>query len=195
MPETTWSMTMNQTMKLIMLILFSLIIGAFAPTSIVVAVEFEAGSAADLALNRSQPDERVEQLRNFLASHDSPLTDAAGHFVAEADRLNLDWKLVAAIAGVESTFGRHIPTNSYNAWGWGVFTGTTDGIHFKDWKDGITQVSEGLRYNYIDRGAETVEQIGRIYAASPTWSQKVRFFLGKIDQFVPSRPDQLAVTI
>ena len=186
---------MKQTKKLIVSVLFSLIIGAFAPASAVRAAELEAGSAADLAINRTQPDERIEKLKSFLASHDSPLVDAAGHFVAEADRLNLDWKLVAAIAGVESTFGKHIPANSYNGWGWGVFTGMADGIHFKDWEDGITQVSEGLRYNYVDRGAETIEAIGRIYAASPTWSQKVRFFLTKIEQFVPSRPDQLAVTI
>lgn len=186
---------MKQTKKLIVFILLTLLVWAIAPVSVVTAAEFEAGSAAELAINRTQEDVRVEKLRSFLQSHDSPLADAASHFVAEAERLNLDWKLVAAIAGVESTFGKQIPTNSYNGWGWGVFTGTQDGVHFKNWKDGITQVSEGLRYNYIDRGAETVEQIGRIYAASPTWSQKVRFFLTKIEQFVPSRPDQLAVTI
>ncbi|MBI5619530.1 glucosaminidase domain-containing protein [Candidatus Gottesmanbacteria bacterium] len=161
----------------------------------VYASELEAGSAAELTINRTQEDVRVEKLRSFLESHDSPLADAASHFVAEADRLDMDWKLVAAIAGVESTFGKQIPTNSYNGWGWGVFTGTTDGVHFKDWKDGITHVSEGLRYNYIDKGAETIEQIGRIYAASPAWSWKVRFFFTKIEQFVPSRSDQLAVTI
>ena len=30
----------------------------------------------------------------------------------------LDYRLVPAISGVESTFGKHIPDNSYNAYGW-----------------------------------------------------------------------------
>lgn len=140
-------------------------------------------------------DDRANRLKAYLAAHDSPLENYAAHFVAEADRLNLDWKLVAAIAGVESTFGKHIPTGSYNGWGWGVFTGASDGIHFNGWKDGITQVSEGLRFNYVDRGAKTVDQIGRIYAASPAWGWKVKFFLNDIELFTPKSAEQLAVTI
>ena len=140
-------------------------------------------------------DSRVTKLKLYLETHDSPLADEAEHFVTEADRLGLNWKLVAAISGVESTFGKHIPRNSYNGWGWAIFTGQSDGRHFADWKDGITVVSEGLRYKYIDRGAVTIEQIGRIYAASPTWSQKVRFFLSKIDDYSPTGVEHLAVTI
>ncbi len=161
----------------------------------VFASEQEANAAATLAMHVPKTDERVTQLRDFLVFHDSPMAGEAGHFVAEADRLGMDWKLVAAIAGVESTFGKHIPGNSYNAWGWGVFTGTNSGVYFKDWKDGITQVSEGLRYHYIDKGATTIEAMGRIYAASPVWSWKVRFFLDKIEQFVPADPSLLSVTI
>ena len=140
-------------------------------------------------------DQRVTHLKKFLETHGSPMSESADHFVAEADRLGLDWKLVAAIAGVESTFGKHIPANSYNGWGWGVFTGQSDGIHFKDWNDGITKVSEGLKYRYVDRGATSVEQMGRIYAASPTWSTKVQFFLQKIEAFEPNRVEHLDVTI
>jgi len=140
-------------------------------------------------------DARVSKLKAYLESHGSPLASEAEHFIAEADRLGLDWKLVAAISGVESTFGKHIPQNSYNCWGWGIFTGASDGIHFASWKDGITTVSEGLKHNYVDKGASSVEQIGRIYAASPTWSTKVRFFLQRIEEYSPSGIDHLAVTI
>ena len=155
----------------------------------------EAGASAKPSFTKVVVDERPARLRAYLASHNSPMTDSAEHFVVEADRLNLDWKLVAAIAGIESTFGKHIPPNSYNGWGWGVFTGQQDGIHFDSWNDGITKVSEGLRYKYIDRGAVTVEQMGRIYAASPVWSQKVNFFLNSIESFSPKRASQLAVTL
>jgi len=138
----------------------------------------------------------VEQLRSFLASHNSPLAGDAQAFIDEAERNNLDWRLVAAIAGAESTFGKHIPTGSNNAWGWGVFTGTQSGFNFKDWAEGIAVVSEGLRKNYLDRGASTIYDIGWIYAANGnSWGSHVQFFINQIESFVPSTPDLLAVTI
>ncbi len=143
----------------------------------------------------ADPDPRPAFLKAYLESRHAPFADDAAYFIHEADRLHLDWKLVAAISGVESTFGQHIPTGSYNAWGWGVFTGANDGIHFTDWKDGVTKVSEGLRYNYMDKGAKTVDEIGRIYAASPAWAYKVKWFISDIEAFRPTSPKALAVTI
>ena len=127
--------------------------------------------------------------------HNSPLVEESGHFIAEADRLGLDWKLVAAIAGTESTFGKRVPSGSYNAWGWGIPTGAQSGIAFNSWKKGITTVSEGLKYRYVNRGAVSVEQIGRIYAASPRWAGNVRFFLHAIETFDPVDPSLLAVAL
>lgn len=163
----------------------------------VAAVEvLEAGtSASPVVATMPTTDSRVTKLKAYLEMHNSPLAGSAGHFISEADRLGLDWKLVAAIAGVESTFGKHVPRNSYNGWGWGIFTGASDGIHFRSWNDGITTVSEGLKYNYVDKGASSLEQMGRRYAASPVWSAKVRFFLNKIEAFEPIGVDHLAVTI
>ena len=178
----------------ILRIIFSLLLWMLRhPQPVLAAVEADA--TATLAVHAVAADTRVEKLKAYLVSLNSPLASEAPHFVAEADRLNLDWKLVAAIAGVESTFGKHIPTGSYNAWGWAVFTGRQYGAAFRDWTDGITEVSEGLRHNYVDRGAATIEQIGRIYAASPAWSWKVRFFLASIEAFAPNRPSQLDITI
>lgn len=154
-----------------------------------------AGTSATPSFALATVDTRANQLKSFLDAYDSPLSAEAGFVIAEADRLNLDWKLVAAIAGTESTFGKHVPANSYNAWGWAIFTGEQDGKHFTSWKDGITTVSEGLRYNYIDKGAKTIEQIGRIYAASPRWAGNVHFFINAIEDFAPKGTDQLAVTI
>ena len=173
---------------------FVLLLGVTTPVQ-AVELASEAGASARPSFTKIVTDDRPNRLRAYLAANNSPMEESAEHFISEADRLNLDWKLVAAIAGVESTFGKHIPANSFNGWGWGVFTGEQDGIHFSSWNDGITQVSEGLRYNYVDRGAVTVEQMGRIYAASPVWSQKVNFFLQSIENFSPKRASQLAVTI
>lgn len=152
-------------------------------------------ASAHPTFNAIIEDNRAARLAAFLRSHNSPLALEASYFVSEADRLGLDWKLVAAISGVESTFGKRIPKNSYNGWGWAIYTGQSDGRHFANWKEGITVVSEGLKYRYFDKGAKTIEQMGRIYAASPMWSSKVRFFLQKIEDFSPTRVEHLSVTI
>lgn len=182
-------------MKQLIYTMLGIIVFALSAQPILAVSQQVSDASAHPNFPVQNEDERVTRLKTYLEMHTSPLADSAAHFVSEADRLGLDWKLVAAIAGVESTFGKHIPLNSYNGWGWGVFTGTSDGIHFKDWNDGITKVSEGLRYKYVDRGASSVEQIGRIYAASPAWGTKVRFFLQKIGDFEPNRVHDLAVTI
>ena len=155
----------------------------------------EAGGAATLSSRLVVRDNRADILQKFLKSYNSPLAEEADHFVAEADRLNLDWKLVAAIAGTESTFGKVIPNGSYNAWGWGIPTGAQWGLAFKDWKSAITAVSEGLRYNYIDRGAKTLDEIGYIYAASPTWASHVKFFINKIETFSPNSPALIDISL
>ncbi len=181
-------------MKHIGIILFILLVALFGASTPAFAADV-AVETASLIAHQAAPDTRIVLLRAYLSSQNSPFVDEANHFIEEADRLSLDWRLVAAISGVESTFGKHIPTGSYNAWGWGIPTGAQWGIAFADWKSGITTVSEGLKYNYIDRGAITINQIGRIYAASPAWSWKVRYFIEQITEFTPNSPNLLSVTI
>lgn len=167
------------------------------PLGRVYAVDI-AGEAGTLAYHTAavEPDNRVEKLRAFLKSYNSPLSEEAGTFVEEAQKHNLDWKLVAAIAGVESTFGHEIPAGSYNAWGWGIPTGASDGVHFTSWGDGIAQVSEGLEKNYFGRGAKDIYQVGWVYAANGiSWGNHVRFFIDKISAFQPVTPDLLSVSI
>lgn len=125
-------------------------------------------------------DKRAAVLHAYLAKHNSPLQNNAQDFIDAADAYNLDWRLVASIAGVESTFGKFIP-GGYNAWGWGVYG--DQAIYFKSWRSGIFTVSEGLRKGYLDKGLETPYEMNRVYAASPTWGYKVNYFLTDIDKF------------
>jgi len=181
------------------IIAITLIFAAFTVPQKVSASEKEAGATATLSANIMKQsyefDDRVEHLRSYLDSKNSPMTATARHMVAEADRLGLDWKLIAAIAGVESYFGVHIPTDSYNAWGWAIFTGMKDGRHFEGWENGISQVSEGIRNNYVNRGLDTVEKIGPVYAADPGWSWKVTHFINEIEAYTPNKSDQLAIAL
>lgn len=129
------------------------------------------------ARNDNNFDYRVFLLKNYLESHHSPLAESSEDFIAYADKYNIDWRFVPAISGVESTFGKRIPRNSFNAYGW-----ANGNYNFKSWPDSIEIVSKTLREKYIDKGANSINEIARIYAPpSSDWSWKVEFFMKEID--------------
>lgn len=125
-------------------------------------------------------DYRAEILSNYLAKYNSPLQYHAQDFIDAADTYQLDWKMMPAIAGVESTFGKFIP-GGYNGWGWGVYG--TQAIYFTSWRDAIFTISKGLREGYLDKGLSDPYSMNRVYAASPTWGMKVSYFMNDIEQF------------
>jgi hypothetical protein len=172
---------MGKNMKHYLFIFISILVLSGLYAKPVQAISNESDSGAMLADKFTITDNRIDKLRNYLSAHNSPVADEAQSFIAIADKYNLDWKLIAAISGLESSFCQHIPTNSYNCWGWGIPTGAQSGIGFTSFKDGINTVSEGIRMNYLNNGYITIEQIGRIYAASPTWAIRVRSFMNEID--------------
>jgi hypothetical protein len=156
------------------------IITLFITSAASVSADFGvAGSSAQIKAGREVPtnDYRVVALENFLNKYDSPLAPYAAYFIETADKYELDWRLVPAITGVESTFGKRIPYNSYNAYGW-----ANGAYSFESWNESINVVTKTLREKYIDKGATTINEISRIYAPpSSTWAGKVKFFMKKID--------------
>ncbi len=100
-------------------------------------------------------DPRVLAMRNFLVDYNSPMAPYAESFIVEADKYGLDWRLVAAISGVESAFGLLIPYDeslgySYNGWGWSNYTHPTISRFgfFADWNEGVAVVTKGLAVGY-----------------------------------------------
>ena len=124
-------------------------------------------------------DKRNIILKKYLESKNSPLANFSEQIIYSSDKYELDWRLIPAITGVESGFGNHMPKNSYNAYGW------ANGAHsFNSWNESIEIVTKTLREKYKDRGAQSISQIGRIYAPpSSTWSYKVKGFMDDISEF------------
>ncbi len=183
-------------MRYLIVLLVSLITLFTLPQS-VLAAPIVAGASAHLASDivTLQKDNRAKILEKYLQKYDSPLVPYANTFVAEADKNNIDWRLLVAISGVESTFAKHIPVRSYNAWGWGIYGDNSMG--FTSWNEAISTISKELRARYIDKwGAQNVYQIGRFYAASPTWAVRVDSFMGQIDTFgTQYQNSQLSISI
>ena len=140
-------------------------------------------------------DYRVKILEKYFKEQNSPLEPYAKDFVANADKYNIDWRLVAAISGVESTFGKAIPSFSYNAWGWGIYGDKV--TRFSSWNQGIETVSAGLRQSYMDKiGGDDIYQIGSMYAASPFWAGHVMLYINNINDFALRDPkDTLSLSL
>lgn len=156
------------------------------PRNIYAAGKIEATSAALSDTDSSQyslkKDYQTAVLKKFLESYNSPLAPYSQIFVEEARANNIDWRMVAAISGVESTFGQQIISNSHNAWGWGIYGRNVK--YFNSYDEAIKTISKSLRQDYMDKwGATDVYQIGRLYAASPTWASRVNYFMNKMSEF------------
>jgi hypothetical protein len=173
--------------KILLGILISSIIFFNLPTKIVEAEVPVISRDQIMVIEAKESDRRIIILRDYFRKYNSPLEASAQDFIEAADTYNLDWKLVPAIAGVESTFGKHLPGGtdprytSYNCWGWGVYG--TQALHFKSFRHGIFTVSEGLKKDYIDKGYTNPYSMNRKYAASQTWGTKVSYFLTDIEKF------------
>lgn len=110
-------------------------------------------------------------IRRVLDKYTSPLLDETNVFIDSCNNYNLDCYLLPSITGLESSFGRYTYPNSYNPFGWGGGY-----MMFDNWSTAINTVAKGLRENYINKGAVTIDQIGPIYAESPTWAVRVSYF-------------------
>jgi hypothetical protein len=175
------------------LFLVAFILSATAFPQEVQASQKMAGSSAAFAQVVTPPqqetDHRAEILKAYLVKYNSPLADHADIFIQEADKNNLDWKLVVSIAGVESYYGQMIPAYSYNGWGFGVYGNNVR--RFNSWDDGIATVSTALREDYMDQwGAKDVYQIGSFYAADTMWANKVTHFMDELDTFAAAYTNQ-----
>ena len=131
-------------------------------------------------------DARAVALRQFLLDYNSPLYPHAEVFVIEADKYGLDWRLAAAISGVESAFG-NLAVRPYNAWGW---KGGADGNFnpFDSWPHGIEVVTRRLALGY---GIHmTPFEIEPIYCPpcgrnpQHLWANGVIKFMNQIDMYM-----------
>lgn len=182
-------------LKQIIFAIFLITLFLFLPQNAFAEVKLAGHSASmELAKKEDKTDNRIRVLEEYLKSFDSPLAKSASTFVEEADKYDIDYRLVAAISGVESTFGHFLPYNSYNAWGWGIYGDNM--IYFSSFEEGIEIISKSLREKYIDSwGASNVYEIGKFYAESPTWASRVDQFMIKIEEFQNQTSKSLSLSL
>lgn len=127
-----------------------------------------------------EEDARVELVRQFFSQHASPLLPYAQDVIESADKYDLDFRLIPAIAMQESNLCKKIITGSNNCWGFGIYGGKV--TRFKDYAEGIEVVTKTLAKNYKSAGLDTPDEIMKKYTPSNNgaWAYSVNYFMEQL---------------
>ncbi len=122
-------------------------------------------------------DVRPLAMRSVLEKYDSPMVGYENELIALAEQYNLDWTLLAAIAGTESGFGKRMPHNCLNPYGWGIYGDKK--LCFQTFPEAAEAVAKGLSTRY---NTSSLASIGRTYnkVSTDSWISHTRFFMNKI---------------
>ncbi len=128
----------------------------------------------------SLTDRRVESLQSFFSLYHSPLLLSAQEIVDKADRYNIDYRLIPAIAMQESGLCKKTLSQApYNCWGFGIYgKKITSFASYSEAIDTITRYFANKKMN----GVSTLEEIGKIYNPDNTnnWTENVILIMSKI---------------
>lgn len=178
--------------KLVLLIAIVILLFFVKPVN----ADLIAGSSADIelgvfdsALVKSNREYFIKKrtIKAILDKYNAPLSGYEDSFIEACVTYDLDCYLLPSISGIESTFGRAIATGTNNPFGWGRGL-----MPFPSFHEAILTVGKGLRENYIDKGATSIEQIGSIYCEGNTWAGKVNYFMR---QFETEEKNQLFLSM
>ncbi|MEK7588274.1 MAG: hypothetical protein AAB438_00465 [Patescibacteria group bacterium] len=164
------------------------------------------------AFNKAEDDEiqKLEEIRTakaeaidaYFKSKNMPLAGYGEKMVEEAEKNDLDWRLLPAISVVETTGGRHIcknPKAPFNPFGWGSCK-----FGFKSFDHAIEIVAKNLGGNnpktahYYD--GKTTEEILRKYnppSIVPDYNKRVLKIMANIgnEDIVKDISQDLALNI
>lgn len=148
-------------------------------------------------------DARALLITNFLKRYNTPKPQGGGNlnhplvpeeyfgefFVKLADKYNLDFRLLPAIAMQESNLCNHtpkpkndagIPTESYNCLGFGVYGEKV--TMFPSFEANFEQAAKTLKKHYIDIGLDTPYKIMKKYTppSDGSWAESVNQWMAEM---------------
>jgi hypothetical protein len=140
-------------------------------------------SSGSLKMTVNAQDARVAVVKEFLTKYNSDLLPYAQTIVDAADKYNIDYRLVPAIAMQESNLCNKLTgklKDSHNCWGFGVYGQKV--TKFDNYADAINTVTKTLAVEYIAKGLETPDQIMRVYTpgSNGSWAKSVNYFMNQL---------------
>jgi hypothetical protein len=114
-----------------------------------------------------------ERVRRFLERFGSPMAPYARAIVVAGRRWGVDPRLIVAIAGTESTFGRY--QLGFNAWGWDAPHGLT---RWSSWDESIDAYARAFANGYRSRDPAVIGP--RYCDRCPSWPASTRLFFSLV---------------
>ena len=140
----------------------------------------ESGKLPTISIDLETGDARPNIIKNYLLRYDSPLSPYADFIVKVADKYQIDYRLITAIAQQESNLCKKIPDESFNCWGWGIHSKGT--LMLNSYEEGIETVSLGIKEEYLNKGYTTPEEIMSKYTplSNGSWAFGVNSFMDQL---------------
>lgn len=136
-------------------------------------------------------DLRELKMRLVLEKYGSPMVGYESELIKTAEAHGLDWTLLAAIAGTESSFGKRMPARCLNPYGWGIY-----GDHrlcFESFPSAAQAVAQGLSKRYNTTSLTTIARTYN-HVSPDSWRAHTHFFVNQIKNFeIPVQ--QLPITL
>ncbi|MFI4963118.1 MAG: hypothetical protein ACHP6H_04595 [Legionellales bacterium] len=137
-------------------------------------------ASGSLKMTLTAEDARVAVVKDFFKKYKSDLLPYAQNVVDAADKYNLDYRLIPAIAMQESNLCSKAPKDSHNCWGFGIYGKKV--LKFDNYADAINTVTKTLAIQYKQQGLETPEQIMTRYTpgSNGSWAMGVNHFMDQL---------------
>lgn len=122
-------------------------------------------------------DVRAVYLGRFFDKHKCPAFnyELIDDYINAADKYNLDYRILPAIAQLESQCGKRYPKGSFNIFGWNsARTG------FTDFPTSVAFVSERLANGKYYAG-KTLDKKLSAYCPSPTYPARIKALMNEIN--------------
>jgi hypothetical protein len=128
-------------------------------------------------------DARPHIVANFLERHNSPMQpyDHYGQYLVDiADKYELDFRLMPAIAMQESNLCKKIPEGSYNCLGFGIHERGT--LEFESYEANFDRAAREIKKNYVNQGRVTPEMIMKKYTpgSNGSWAESVKQWMAEM---------------
>lgn len=136
-------------------------------------------------LNPEVVDARVSSIQDFLSFHKSPLLPYSAEIVKAADKYDIDYRLIPAIAMQESTLCKNLPKkykDTHNCWGFGIYGKKV--TSFDSFSQAIDVVTKTLATQYIAKGLKTPEELMSKYnpvSVNGSWAKWIAVYMDRLD--------------
>lgn len=128
------------------------------------------------------PDVRAEKIDQYFKSNNMPLAGYGQQMVEVADKNDIDWRLIPALAVIESTGGKYACKKvTFSAFGWGSCK-----INFKSYDQAIESLGEHLGGNNPNtsryyKGKDTKGKLARYNSVIPDYTAKIMKVMDAIE--------------